>query len=133
MMLCALSSLCHAQKIRLEYDEAGNLVKRYVPQDVVKTASAGDTYAVKITLSSNGEKMNIKFYEGRSGNIVDCRIQVMIHPLTGSGTVPFSQTYTEGNIDINTAAIPKSNYAVVVLAFVNPSGAPVQATLKFEN
>ena len=131
MMLCGASSLCHAQEVKFEYDEAGNLVKRY-STEIAEDYSLDDKYRLKITYTQRGKKINVKLYEGRSGNVVDCHIQVMIHPLYGSSTISITDTSEKGSFDVNISSLPSNIYSLVVLAYVNPQGAPLQKSIKFE-
>ena len=132
MMLCGASSLCHAQEVKFEYDEAGNLVKRFL-FEYSEDYSVDENYRIKITFSPHGEKMNVKFYDACTGNVVDCRIQMYIRPLYFSGTSPsMTYTYVKGDFNIDISSFPSDFYALVVLAYVNPQGAPIQTTIKFE-
>ncbi len=136
MMLCGVSSLCHAQKkIKFEYDAAGNLVKRYVPIKY-ETSSFADKYELKVGPSPTTGPLNIKVLEGRANRLATCsKMQVMVYPATGSGNIPVSVTtdQCEVNVDIsNPYSCPKGIYVVVVLLFEEGKQAPVQGTLKIE-
>ena len=134
MMLCGASSLCHAQEVKFEYDEAGNLVKRGIPNLVYRldgTYRLNNFYSIKITpLSTNGV-VNIRFFETKSGKVVDCNIQISVNTLVGTSTSPLYFSSTKGNFNVNISSIRDGYYSITVRAYVNNSQAPIQATIKY--
>lgn len=125
--------MCHAQKkIKFEYDEAGNLIKRYAPIEY-EQASFANKYTLKVGPSPTSGPLHIQVLDGRSGQIVNgYRIQIIVHPAVGSGK-GIEQVVDKGdvNVDIsNPYSYPNGVYVVSVLVFDNVSGAPSQGTLK---
>ena len=116
MMLCALSSLCHAQKIKFEYDASGNVVKRYPPESVVNE-SLSDVYGIKLTFSKDGNSMNVKFYEKRTGNVVNCHIEVHIRGTVYTYINPVNVTSEKGDFDVDIRSLSKDVWAMEIAAF----------------
>ena len=134
MMLCALSSLCHAQKIQFEYDEAGNITKRYVP-DKQLGMSVGNGYSLRITIPNNGKKANVKFVKGSisSSNIVDCHIEATIRPVSSSTIPPYKITSEKGDFDVSISWMKKNEfYTIDVIAYPDKNKSAIRKTLKFQ-
>ena len=137
MMLCALFSLCHAQKIKFEYDESGNLVKKS-PVINYESSTFGKNYQLKVGPSPTKGPLTIKVVDGNHQGlyVLNYRMQVIIHPVTGTGTA-YSSTFDtcEGSVDLsNPYQCQFASYsgvlAVTVLVFDNPMGAPAQGSIK---
>ena len=135
MMLCALSSLCHAQKIKLQYDASGNIIRRYEPY--YETLTLGNKYKLEVGPSPTTGPISIKVvYKSNPKEVVNCKMQLIIHPVSGTGTA-FSNTYDrcEASVDVaNPYLFHFTPYtgvlSVVVLVFDNPQGAPTQGSVK---
>ncbi len=137
MMFCGASSLCCAQNVlKFEYDASGNVIKRSVPLNY-ETTTFANKYKLKVGPSPTKGPVNVKVVSTSNSNeVVNCRMQLIIHPVTGTGSA-FSQTYDkcEANVDVaNPYISPFSSYSgvlsVTVLLFDNPQGAPTQGSVK---
>ncbi len=133
MMLFAVSSLCHAQNMKFQYDASGNLIKRYDPLGY-EILTLGGKYKLKVGPSPTTGPLNVKVvYISNQKQVVDCKMQLFIHPATGTGIIPFSNTYDKCEADVNLGTnYAKGVYAVSVLVYDNdkPSSAPTQGSVK---
>ncbi len=135
MMFCGASSLCHAQTIKFEYDASGNIIKRY--EQHYETSTFGGKYKLKVGPSPTTGPLSVKVVPSSNSNqVVNCRMQLIIHPVTGTGTA-FSQTYDKCEANVDVANPYQSSFgaytgtlSVVVLVFDNPQGAPTQGSVK---
>ncbi len=120
------------RKIKFEYDDSGNLVKRYAPVEY-ETSSFASKYTLKVGPSPTSGPLHILVFDGRSSQIVcGYRIQIIVHPAVGSGK-GVEQVVDKGDahVDIsNPYFYPNGVYVVNVLVFDNASGAPSQGMLK---
>ena len=132
MMLCALSSLCHAQNVKYEYDEAGNLVKRHSGFVSSEDHSIDDRYSIKVSFYDEGNKMNIKFYDVQSGDIVNCPISIIINPVVDYPYRPIPYIYENGNITIDLHSLPSNIFYLSMSADVNSDGNTISKQLKFK-
>ena len=133
MMLCALSSLCHAQKIQFEYDGNGNVVKR---SEAVRSEeySLGSDYKIILSFTSSGKVMNVKFRNNRSNAIVDCHIEVTIRPISSVWHPSIHATSEKGDFDVDISKLNnvKMTYGLDVVAIPDRTKGPVLQSLKFQ-
>lgn len=70
--------MSYAQRIvKIEYDVAGNVVKQHSPQKA-ENADLDDQYAIKVYPNPTKGPVRIKVYEGRSGYMVSCKVQLIV-------------------------------------------------------
>lgn len=129
MMLSVSSSLCHAQKIKYEYDDRGNVVKRYVPPSRVEEHDFNG-YTIKLSFDHSGNKMNVKFLDGYTRLVKDCHIEVFVHSIT-SAFQPIKKTSEKGDFDVDITCLSKDYWYLGVLAIPDQQKAPVSTTIKF--
>ena len=133
MMLCGVSSLCHAQKkIKFEYDAAGNLVKRYAQKEI--RADFAGQYVLKAFPSPTTGPLRVKVIEGRSGQVVKGNIVIVVHLATALSGYGMEKTVTEADVNFDLSdsyKYPRGVY--VVNACIYPkNGSPIVGTLKIE-
>ena len=131
MMLCASSSLCHAQKIKFEYDSSGNIVSRYVA-DKYESVSFGN-YELRVSPSPTKGPLNIKVLTDHGQRLVSGRMDVIIRPAQDSSYSGYSGSFDscDASMDISSPyLLPKG--VCIVIAFVYPEGQknPTQVQLK---
>lgn len=133
-MLIASSLLCHAQKIKFEYDDAGNITKWYVSEKQLGMI-VGNGYCLRITIPENGRKANVKFVKGsyNSNNIVDCHIEGTIRPVSSSTIPPYKITSEKGDFDVSISWMKKNEfYTIDVIAYPDKNKSAIRKSLKFQ-
>ena len=130
-MLCASSSLCYAQKVMFEYDESGNIVRRY-PSDAVVRESIGKYHYIKVIFAQDGRSANFKLLRN-SGVVENCHIEVTIREVSNVSMSPLSFTTEKGDVNVSTSWMRKGAvYSIVVVATPNPNENPIRKQFKYE-
>ncbi len=130
MMLSVSSSLCHAQKIKFEYDDRGNVVKRYVPPSRTEEHTYNG-YTIKLTFDYSGNKMNVKFLDGYTRLVKDCHIEITIQSIVYGYIQPVKMTSEKGDFDVDITSLSKDYWYLGVYAKPDPQKTPVVTTIKF--
>ncbi len=132
MMLCALSSLCHAQMIRFEYDSNGFLKKRFLTSETLSSTFA-DKYELKIGPSPTNGPVHIQVFQVNSNQLAEGRMEVKMTPAISfrySG-VNGSFDKCDGKMDIGSiSAGPSGVWSVIVVVYPNGQSEPVSCSIK---
>ena len=131
MMLCALSSLCHAQSVKFEYDSSGNVIKRYPPMKNVDNLSVGN-YSIKLSLSEDGKTLNVKVLDGYTQTLVECPVHVAIRNGVYGYICPFDETSYIGEVYADVSSIGTKDFWLIQIDAHPSDRAGFEKTIKFK-
>lgn len=120
IMSLLTASVSYAQRIvKIEYDSSGNVVKQHSPQKA-ENASLDDQYSIKVYPNPTAGPVRIKVYEGRSGNYVQCEVQITVYNAAGYASPVINKTFTNGDIQIDLSSSPNGTYVLYAVVFLDP-------------
>ncbi len=135
MMLCALSSLCHAQKITYVYDDNGNVIKRHVAERITLLNQTVSNYKLNVTSSYDGNTAYVRFYDTKTGAVFLGTIQVSIRLASSSSSSVLRRiTKYNGQFDVDISWMQKNTvYAIDFVATPRDSKTPIRLSFKYTN
>lgn len=130
LLFGAATSVAFAQKqIKIEYDSGGNVIKCHSPQKTLRV-DLDNQFAVKVYPSPTTGPLNIRVFEGRSGAILTCKIQLIVLSTATSGSQVMNKTFSNGDINIDLSNSPNGVYGLYLLVFVDPQKPIMSKTIQ---